>query len=75
MLLSLLRPDGVTDLPPIAETHEVKAELLWRRFFPELDADLQDISLNLYEDSFQQFTLSQEVTPDEIADIIRSTGA
>ena len=59
---------------PPATTHEEKAELLGHRFFPEVQADLSDVQLDLQNDDYQAFTLDQDVIQDEIASILRSTG-
>jgi hypothetical protein len=60
---------------PLATSHQDKATILARRFFPDSVADLSDVYLDLQDGQHQRFTLDYTVTEAEITDILKKTGA
>jgi hypothetical protein len=81
---SHLKPE-LPALPPLRQsistepetfTHDDKACLLARRFFPCPEADLSDVTdQDWTEDSRQRFQLDQAVTSEEVTQTLRNTGA
>ena len=77
------RPPDPLTLPPLqqpdatglATSHFEKAAVLAQRFFPDSTADLSDIRLDLLDHQYQRLPLNQEITQDEVANILHNTGA
>ena len=63
------------DATQIAVSHSDKAAVLAQRFFPQSNADLSDVRLDLEDNSHQRFTVDQVVTKAEITHILKTTGA
>ena len=60
---------------PVATSHQEKATILARRFFPDSVADLSDVDLDLQDSQYQRFTIDNTVTKAEITEILQKTGA
>ncbi len=58
-----------------AHTHEAKAALLAEQFFPAPPADLTDITDMAFEGDDEAFGIETQVKPEEIIQILRTTGA
>ena len=56
----------------VANTLEEKEEALWNWFFPELEADLSDITNTSFEDTIDQLNSDYQATEAEIQHVISS---